>query len=148
MKLQDVCALDVACCTRDTTITTAAKLMREQHVGDLIVIEGYSERSPIGIVTDRDIVVEVLATGRDPSTTTVGDIMNSNVVVADESEDVSVALERMKMHGVRRLPIVGHEENITGVVSLDDLVKVHAQEAAALADVITKEQNREARARR
>jgi CBS domain-containing protein len=122
--------------------------MREQHVGDLVVIEGYSERTPIGILTDRDIVVEVLATGRNPTTTTVGEVMNSNVVIADESEDVSVALERMKMHGVRRLPVVGHAENIMGVVSLDDLLKVHAQEAAALAEVVTKEQNRETRARR
>lgn len=148
-KLKDLCVLDVACCTRDVDIAAAARLMRQHHTGDLIVIDDNDEnRIPVGIVTDRDIVVQVVAQGRNPAATRVGDVMSTQLVIASGSEDAAVALERMRAHGVRRIPVVDDKECLLGIVTLDDLLRSHAEQAAALLDVVTKEQVREHRTRR
>ena len=149
MQLKDLCVLDVAFCTRDITINHAAKLMREHHAGDLVVIDNADEeREPVGIITDRDIVVEVLGRGRDPSKTTVGEVMSKQLVIASGSEDASQALQRMVAHGVRRIPIVDDEQYVMGIVTLDDMLRVHAEQATNLAHIVSKEQSREQRARR
>jgi CBS domain-containing protein len=148
MKLQELCVLDVACCVKSTSIAAAAKLMRQHHTGDLIVIDSVGDNSPIGILTDRDIVIEVLAQGRDPAQTVVGDVMSGNLVIASEAEDITVAIERMRQHGVRRLPVVDARDALKGIVTLDDLFKVHVEQASALLAVIAKEQSHETRSRR
>jgi len=149
MLLKEVCTLDVASCGRDATILEAARLMRKHHSGDLIVVDGTGdERVPVGIVTDRDIVVEALASELDPATTTVASIMSARLVIAGAAEDMSVAIERMQLHGVRRLPVVDHAGYLAGIVTLDDVLKLHAAQAAALAAIVSKEQGREYRARR
>ncbi len=149
MKLRDLCEFEVACCTRDATIAQAARLMRQHHVGDLIVIDDTDgDREPIGILTDRDIVLEVVAQGRDPSHTSVNEVMSSQLVVASIHEDVETVLERMRQHGVRRVPVVDENGNVFGILTLDDLLRIHADQAAALLSVVTKEQSREHRARR
>lgn len=149
MQLKDICVLDVACCEPGTTVRAAANLMRQQHTGNLVVVDASDgERIPVGIVTDRDIVVEVLARGADPERTLVDDIMIRKLVVADESEDTSVALERMRSHGVRRIPVLGERGTLVGIVALDDVLKLHAEQAAALLQVVSNEQRRESRTRR
>ena len=149
MLLKEVCILDVASCGRDATILEAARLMRKHHSGDLIVVDGTGgERVPVGIVTDRDIVIEVLASELDPATTTVAKIMSARLVIAATAEDIAVAIERMQLHGVRRLPVVDHAGYLAGIVTLDDVLKLHAAQAAALANIVSKEQGREYRSRR
>jgi CBS domain-containing protein len=149
MLLKDICVLDVACCTRKTTVLAAAKIMRNHHTGALVVVEDLDQdRTPIGIVTDRDIVVEALGKDLDPETAKVGDIMSTHVVVANNSETLGQALERMRTHGVRRIPIVDHDENVVGIVTLDDILKVHIEQSAQLLEIIAKEQKREGRNRR
>ena len=149
MKLKDLCVLDVACCTREMTIAAAAKLMRERHAGDVIVVDNADEeREPVGILTDRDIVIEVLAKGRDPNKTTVAEVMATQLVVAGESEDSTQALQRMAAHGVRRIPVVDDERCVVGIITLDDLLREQAEQAARLLEVVTKQQARERRARR
>jgi len=149
MKLKDLCVLDVACCTRDLSVVGAARMMRQQHTGDLIVVDDVDgSREPVGIVTDRDIVVEALALGRDPEQTRVDEIMTTRLVIASGSEDAGAALARMRTHGVRRIPVVDDDAVILGIVTLDDLLKLHAEQAAALLDVIATEQTRESRTRR
>ena len=149
MLLKEVCILDVASCGRDATILEAARLMRKHHSGDLIVVDGTAdERVPVGIVTDRDIVVEVLANELDPATTTVAKIMSARLVIASAAEDIAVAIERMQLHGVRRLPVVDHAGYLAGIVTLDDVLRLHAAQAAALANIVSREQGREYRSRR
>jgi len=149
MLLKDACTLDVVCCGPDTRVTEAAHLMRHQHVGDLIVVdEPDGDRVPIGVVTDRDIVVEVLGKGLDPAATRVKDIIRTPVVIATETEDTAQAIERMRTHGVRRLPVVGRHGGLVGVIALDDLLKFFAADVNALLDVVIKGQSREHRARR
>lgn len=149
MLLKEICILDVACCARNTSILGAARMMRLHHTGDLIVVDDPSEdRVPVGIITDRDIVLEVLGKELDPYKTTVGDIMSSRLVIAGSSEDTTDAMERMRAHGVRRLPVVDDAGGVIGIITLDDLLKVHAAQATALVEIVSKEQTHEQRARR
>jgi CBS domain-containing protein len=149
MLLKDICVLSVASCARDATILEAARLMRQHHTGTLIVLDDpHGERTPAGILTDRDIVVEVLANELDPAKTHVAQIMSAKLVVGGASERVSDAIERMRLHGVRRLPVLEHDGSLMGIVTLDDILTLHAAQAAALAGIVSKEQSHEQRARR
>jgi CBS domain-containing protein len=147
--LKDICVLDVASCGRETTVLEAARLMRRRHTGTLIVVDDpQGERGPAGIVTDRDIVVQVLAAELPAATTPVASIMASPLVVGSATEPLDDALERLRAHGVRRLPVVEHDGSLLGIVTLDDLLRLHAAQGAALADIVTKERDHEQRARR
>ena len=149
MLVNEICVLDVASCGRDAGILEAARLMRQHHTGDLTVVDDPDgNRVPVGIVTVRDIVVEVLANGLDLAETKVAEIMSSKLVIAGAEEDSSDAVERMRLHGVRRLPVVDHAGRLMGIVTLDDMLTLHAAQAAALADIVSKEQRREHRAKR
>lgn len=149
MKLKELCVLDVACCRKETTIAEAARLMRQHHTGDLVVTdESDGTQEPVGVVTDRDIVMEVIAKGHDPDRTRVSEVMGSPVVVASGSENVATAIDRMRTHGVRRLPIVDDRGAVLGILTLDDLYRVLAEHTAALATIVTKGQTRENRGRR
>jgi len=149
MLLNDFCILDVAYCTPRATILEAAHLMRKNHTGDLVVVDDGEERhEPLGVITDRDIVVEVLAKGLDPAKTLVGSVIRTPVVLAREDEDSTQALERMRVHGVRRMPVVGSRGKLVGIVTVDDMVKRLAMEASALTEIVSREQRHEERGRR
>ena len=150
MTIGEICTRVTVFTTRETTVADAAKLMREHHVGSLVVVEDIngSKRAPVGIVTDRDAVVEVMATGLDPNTITVGDIMVQDLVTARESEGVLETMQIMRYKGVRRLPIVGKSGELIGIVSIDDLLEVLAEELSELAKIIAREQARETSTRR
>jgi len=131
MLLRDACTPDVVCCGPQTRVTEAAHLMRQRHVGDLVVVDDPDgDRIPLGVVTDRDIVVEVLGNDLDPGRTKLTDIMRTPVVIAAETEDTMQVIERMRMHGVRRIPVVGDGGKLVGVVTLDDLLKQFAADTA------------------
>ena len=151
MLLSSFCMLDVARCSPRTTVLEAAHLMRRHHTGDLVVVDddGGDERlTPLGVITDRDIVVEVLAKGADPATTLVSQVMRTPVVIANAREDSSQVLERMRVHGVRRIPVVADEGWLVGIVTVDDMLKRLAADAHMLTEIVSKEQNQEQRARR
>lgn len=149
MLLNEICTPDVVCCGADSTALAAARLMRERHVGDVVVVdEPNGDQTPIGVVTDRDLVVEVIAKEQDPAKVTVREIMRTPVVVAHATEEVSEAVERMKAHGVRRIPIMGESQRLVGILCLDDLLKQIVTDAGALVDIVSREQSHEHRARR
>ena len=149
MLLKAICTPDVVCCGPATTIQAAAVLMRAKHTGDLVVVnDPDEERIPLGIITDRDIVVDVLAAGLNPATTTVTAILHPPVVVANENEDTSEALQRMRTHGVRRLPVVGLEGRLVGILTLDDILDLVAADLTAIVDLVARQQDREHRSRR
>ena len=115
--------------------------MRHRHVGDLVVVDDpENEGIPLGIVTDRDIVVEVLGNGLDPAKITVGSLMRTPVVTARESEDTTQVIERMHAHGVRRLPVVAHEGEVVGIVTLNDLLRLLVADANGLLSIMAKGQ--------
>lgn len=149
MAIGEICNREVAFAERETTINAAAKLMRHYHVGSLVVVDDLSgKRVPVGIVTDRDLVVEVEAMDLDPKVITVGDIMTNQLITVPESQGVLETMEVMRFKGVRRLPVVDSEGRLAGIVTIDDLLEVLAEELTDLTRIISKEQAREIQIRK
>jgi CBS domain-containing protein len=131
VKLKSICSKDVATVEPKASLRTAAGLMRERHVGALLVVEG---SRPVGIVTDRDIVVAVIAVpGARPEGIRVCDVMPQRLVTARDSDGVFEALQKMAHDGVRRLPVVDAQGNLVGIVTSDDILRALATELASFA---------------
>jgi CBS domain-containing protein len=144
MTVGTVCNRDVVYATRETAAPEAARLMRQYHVGNLIVVEGQAgRRIPVGIVTDRDLVIEVLAQGVAPESVTMADIMSATLTTACEGDDLMDTIKRMRTQGVRRVPVVGGDDALVGILSVDDVIDLLAEELTDLARLITSEQQRE-----
>ncbi len=132
MKVGEICARNVVTVREFDELTTAARLMRERHVGYLIVVAPMVDEltlmvdepalKPIGVVTDRDIVVAVVARETDPRSLRVGDVMSREPLVVNEDLSISAALREMRRIGVRRVPVVGGAGRLVGVLSLDDIL--------------------------
>ncbi|MDY4163069.1 MAG: CBS domain-containing protein [Sutterella sp.] len=121
MKVIDMAVHKVATITADKSICDCASQMRYDHVGSLVVVD--AEQTPIGMITDRDIAIEVVARGLDPKQLTVSEIMTAPVVTAAPDESMVVALARMREFGIRRLPIVDDDGKLVGVISNSNLVE-------------------------
>ena len=148
MPIGEFCNREVVFATRNNTIPEAAQLMRQHHVGDLVVVDVIDgRRVPVGIVTDRDIVIEIIAKSLDFNDFTVGDIMSPHLVSVQESEGVFETIELMRNKGVRRIPVVDREGGLEGIVSADDILDLLAEEMTELAKVSPREQSREAHLR-
>ena len=148
MRIGEICTVQTIYCKRDETVQGAALLMRKNHVGDLVVIEQPDgERLPVGIITDRDIVVSVIALGLDPGSLLVGDIMSDDLLTATENDDVYETIERMRFRGIRRVPVVNTAGGLTGIVSADDLLEFLAEEMGELSRISAHQQSHEKRAR-
>lgn len=140
-----MCNREVVVTTRDTTTADAARLMRDHHVGSLVIIEPRDgARHPVGIITDRDLVVEIMAMDLDPRDVKVGEIMRPGLVIARENDGIRETLEVMRFKGVRRLPVLSIRGNLLGIVASDDLVKVLAEDIASIATIPSREVAREA----
>ena len=150
MLLKEICTANVVCCAPQATAIDAARAMRQKHVGDVVVVDDpEKERIALGVITDRDLAIEVLGNARDPAKTAVATIMRKPVVIARESEDVSQVIERMRAQGVRRIPVVDDDDgSVVGIVTLDDLIRVLVWEMHSLIDTEAKGQRREQMARR
>ena len=144
MTVGELCNREVAITTADSTLQAAAELMRQYHVGDLIVVEEVGgKRLPRGIVTDRDIVIEVVAKGLALDAVTVGDIMSFELVSAGEQSDVFETIKRMRTHGVRRTPVVDEAGALTGILAVDDIIDLLAEVQVDLMRLILRERKRE-----
>ena len=134
---------------RGEGLLEVASRMRELHVGSLVIVDGpASERRPIGILTDRDIVVGVLAqTDQKLDLLCVEDVMTSELVVAREDDDLDEVLRRMRAKGVRRMPVVDSRGLLKGVVAADDILEHVREQVGALAALIGRERKREERFR-
>ena len=148
MPVGEICNREVVIAEKSLGVTEAARLMRTHHVGDLIVVEERDgRRHPVGIVTDRDIVVEVVAARVNPETLKVGDIMGPEVATVLESAGLFEALRYMRDKGVRRMPVVESTGGLVGILTLDDLLSLLAEEMTELAKLVSHERHREAAAR-
>jgi len=149
MSVGELCNRTVIVTSRTTRLDEAARLMREHHVGSIVVVDETPAGSkPVGIVTDRDIVIEIVAAGVSPATVTVEEIMVPDLVVAKEGEDLLDTLTRMRAKGIRRVPVVNGAGALLGILSLDDMLGVLAEHVDGLLKVIAQEQAREARTRK
>ena len=148
MGLAEICNRSVVMASPKTSVEEVSRLMREHHVGSLVVVEETARgRRPVGIVTDRDVVIEVVAAGVAPATVTVGEIMGPELVTARESDEPWDTIRVMRQRGVRRMPVVGEDGLLVGIVTVDDLLEIIAEQLDGLAKVFAAEQSREARNR-
>jgi CBS domain-containing protein len=148
MSIGEFCNREVVFATREMSLPEAAQLMRKHHVGDLVVVDEVDgKRVPVGIVTDRDMVIEVIAQSLNVDGFSVGDIMSPQLVSVQEKEGVFETIRLMRSKGVRRIPVVNQEGGLAGIVSADDILDLLAEEMAELAKVAPREQEREAKAR-
>ncbi len=148
MTVGEICNREVIVIQRDETVQEAAKLMRQYHVGAVIVIDKQNNRQiPIGIITDRDLVVEVMATELDETVITVGDIMAPEVFTVKENTATYEAIEFMRRKTSRRLPVVDETGELIGILTLDDALQLLSQELLDLAKLVRYEQKKEVRHR-
>ena len=148
MHIRDICTIQTISCKRDETVQGAALLMRKHHVGDLVVVDGPDAAPiPVGILTDRDIVVAIVALGLDPASLQVGDIMSEDLLTCHENDDVYQTIEHMRLRGIRRVPVVNAKGTLAGIVSADDLLEFLAEEMGDLSRISGNQQVHEKRAR-
>jgi CBS-domain-containing membrane protein len=145
MNIEAICTLKVVTVDHATPLRTAARLMRDRHIGALIVTGIGDGRAPVvGIVTDRDLVIDALARDLDPGTVTVGDLGSTDVVAIPAIASVGDAIATMREEGIRRLLVVDGAQQVVGIVTLDDLVEALAVEMADLAEALRSGPAREA----
>jgi len=143
MYVGQICNRNPVTISPHAEVAGAARLMREQHVGYLVVVEpdfANSTGRPVGVITDRDIVIDVVARDVDPHAATVRHVMSSNPVTVAVTDSVFMAAQEMRRLGVRRLPVVGSLGELHGVLSLDDVLDAVTGELQNLAGAIRNEQ--------
>ena len=149
MPVSEICNREVVVVQRNDTALEAAKLMRQHHVGDVLVVEDRNGvRIPVGIITDRDLIMEIMAPELDGSVITVGDIMAKELVTVKESTGIFEAIQYMRQKAVRRLPIVNESGGLIGILTLDDLLELLSEELLEIAKLVKYEQQKETRSRR
>jgi len=141
----EFCNRHVVFALADEPVTTAARLMREHHVGSVVVVAERAEgRVPVGLLTDRDIVVGLVAVSPERlMNTLVRDLARREPVVASVEESVYEVMLRMRGHGVRRVPVVDAGGILQGIIVFDDLVEYVAEQMSKLVALIEREQSKE-----
>jgi predicted transcriptional regulator len=138
MPISDLCSKNVVCVERNASLQYAAQLMKNHHVGGIVVVESSGKHKPIGILTDRDIVLHVVAESRSLSTR-VEEIMSKGVIQVKKDDGIASVVERMEREGVRRLVVVDDSGNACGVVSSDDVLQLVAKEMNGLGRLVERQ---------
>ena len=148
MRVGEFCSREVIVIGKEETILEAARLMRENHVGDVVVVEEREgERFPVGILTDRDIVVELVAAGIALDAVSIGDVMSFELLTAREEDGLLDTLRQMQAKGVRRLPVVDARGVLAGILTVDDILELVSEQLSRLIKIITREQESERESR-
>ncbi len=136
MSLGNLCRREVVVVNQGTPIKEAVKFMEEKNIGSVIVVGG---GKPLGIATDRDILLRVVNKGLDPEKSSVDDVMTREIVTLKEGMGLFEALEQVKGKGIRRFPIVDARGNLKGIMTLDDIIYLLGKEMADVASIIERE---------
>jgi CBS domain-containing protein len=146
MRAADLCSREVYLAKADQPLAEAAREMQRRHVGVLVVVQTEGKISrPIGILTDRDILVGQLARKADLFCLTVGDVMTAKPITVTQNDDVTQTLQRLASARVRRAPVVNDAGDLVGILSLDDLLPAVAEEIAMLGRLIGTQSRAESR---
>jgi CBS domain-containing protein len=149
MNAGEICNREVVVAYRDMSLAEAARLMRERHVGSLVVVvDRLSERVPVGMLTDRDPTVAVIAKEVDPQPLAVRDVMSTDLITVREQDSMADALRLMRERGVRRIPVLTRSGALAGILTVDDVLDILAEQLNDLVRAIAREQARETRVRR
>lgn len=137
MNIGEICTREVVTCTPRTDAQSLATLMRQRHVGDVVVVDEHGV--PLGIVTDRDIVVQVVAPGVPAETVHAADLMQAGLSTITDGERATDAIWQMRSKGIRRLPVVDRHNRLIGMVTADDITQALAQDLTSLAQVMRRQ---------
>ena len=131
-KCKDVMTKDLVTATPEDTIVDVAQLMKNEDIGPVLVVDNNDSKTLVGIITDRDIVLKVIAEGKDPKTTRVGEVMSKKLVTCRPDDDVDVAIDAMAQFQLRRIPVVDDNVKLVGIISQADVAtRVHEPEKTA-----------------
>lgn len=148
MTVGSVCQREVIVAARDESVRMAARLMRRHHVGEVVVIDRTDGvAAPVGIVTDRDLVLEIVDADVDPSGLTLADMLTEPPLCAREDDALAHALHRMRERGVRRVPVTDGRGVLVGILRMEDVIERLADTARELAGLVRHEHIRERDAR-
>lgn len=120
-KCEAVMTKNPVCCLPEDGVVKAAQVMKSENIGPVPVIENEETRRLVGILTDRDLALKVVAEGRDPKSTKVEAVMTHQVVTCHSDDDLKVAMDAMAEHQLRRIPIVDSDNRILGIISQADV---------------------------
>lgn len=144
MQIGEICKHDVVTIQRGASVVEAARLMRSEHVGDLVVVDSADQIGRVvGVVTDRDLVVELLAEDVAIDSVAIGDVASPRTVTVRDDSDVFETLRLMSVKGVRRLPVLDQDGQLCGIVNLDDILGVLMQNLGLLRDLSDRRVERE-----
>ena len=149
MSAGEYCNRDVVVIEKTESVREAINLMRKNHVGDVVVVEMRENASiPLGILTDRDIVIEILAEDVDLDAINVGDVMSYQLVTVNEEVKLLDVIKLMRIKGVRRLPVVNEQGELQGILSVDDLLEIIVEQLSDIVGLVSKEITNEVKARK
>ena len=120
-KCSEVMTENPVCCLPNDETSRAAQLMRTADVGSIPVVESDQTKKLVGIVTDRDLALQVVANERDAKATKVGDVMTRDIITCRMDDDVQKALDAMAQYQLRRMPVVDNNQNLVGIISQADI---------------------------
>lgn len=148
MRVGEFCNREVVMIEEERSITEAAVVMREYHVGDVIIVrEEYGKQTPVGILTDRDIALGIVAGGANPNDVCVADAMSSDLTTVTEDDDLMHVIEVMREHGIRRVPVTDAEGTLAGIMTVDDVLDLLSEVLIDLAHLVDRQRRREIRVR-
>ena len=144
MSIGEICTRDVIVADRKDSVLDVAKLMREYHVGDVVIVDQHKDQNlPVGIITDRDIVLELVAKEIDIGSVTAEDVMSTDLLIAEENEQVTGLVQQMQSKGVRRVPVVNAKGGLIGIVSEDDIIELIGEQVSNLVSLANRGGHRE-----
>ncbi|MBI1246220.1 CBS domain-containing protein [bacterium] len=138
MSVGRICIREVDVISANETAQAAAQRMHARKVGTLVVVDSRSK--PVGIVTDRDLTIRILASGRDGATTTIEEIVRGPLKTVEEDTSIEEALRVMRKGPFRRLPVVSGEGELVGLISLDDILELLAEELTSICCLLEEEE--------
>ena len=148
MRVGEYCNREVVVVEEDGSITETAQIMREYHVGDVIIVRSQNGKQiPKGILTDRDIALEIVAKSADPEIVRAGDAMSYELTTVNEDDDLMHAIEIMRDKGIRRLPVVDIDEALVGILTVDDVLDLVSEVFIDIVHLVDQQRRREARTR-
>ena len=145
MRVGDYCNREVVVIDREESVTAAARIMREYHVGDVVIVSSQQgKKIPIGILTDRDIALEIVAKAADPEMVSAGDAMSYELTTVNDDDDLMHAIEIMRDKGIRRLPVVDLDEALVGILTVDDVLDLFSEVFIDIVHLVDRQRRREA----
>ena len=148
MRVGEYCNREVVVIEQDDSITEAARVMREYHVGNVIIVRSENGKQiPLGILTDRDIALEIVAKSTDPESLRVGDAMSYELTTVSEDDDLMQLIEIMRDKGIRRVPVVDVDETLVGIITVDDLLDLLSEVFIDIVHLVDRQRKREERTR-